>query len=354
MINKNSMKSNFTKRIVKSLTFFLVCVLSAGCSDNKPEEPSAGEGEDIVLTAQQEAYSTLEGNFFQSSQPSKGRVLDEAKPSERSEIAETYESALVDFERYLPSDEREARFINRTSDGVSVDLGDLGYVRFEASQGDGVVAKVTVAFENLPRYTVLYRTEASFGDNYSTRFSVGDLVRFTCPFVKKGGSVCNSQREGVVIQTGAQLAIFTTHTHWYGESDHWKTVYFDYDLVSLEGWKAIYDAWKENRELMIDTYNHNRNNEHIDRLRLIMEGQDPLKYVCVDGTDLSLHQVRYWFYYTWYSKARRLSVEDLRNGIFNTHKVDYAYRKGTESIECYLCSLIKVNEGSVETIYPIY
>lgn len=354
MTDKDSMKSNFTKCIARTLTILLVCVMSAGCSDNKPEEPSAGEDEDIVLTAEQEAYSTLAGNFFQSSQPSKGRVLDEAKPRERNEMAETYESALVDFERYLPSDEREARFINRTSDGVSVDLGDLGYVRFEAFNGDGVVAKATVALVDLPRYTVLYRTEASFGDNYSTRFSVGDLVEFTCPFVERDGRVCNSQREGVVIQTGSQLKVFTRHTHYFGESDHWKTVYFNYDLVSLEGWKAIYYAWNNNRELILDTYNHNRDNEHIAKLKEIMDGDTPNGYVCVDGTGLYRFEQLYLAYWTWYSKARRLSVENLRNGIFKTDLVYYAYRKGTKAIDCDLCSLIVVSEGSVKTIYPIY
>lgn len=353
MKDKVFMKSNFTKNILKSLAILLACALPAGCSDKEADEPYEDGNEDIELTAEQEAYTTLAGNFFQSSQPSKGCVLDESKPSERSEIAETYESALEDFERYLPSNEREASFINRTSDGISVDLGDLGSVRFEAFTGDGVVAKVTVALEDLPRYTVLYRSESSFGDNSSSNFSVGDLVRFTCPVHNKYGVDCNTPTVGVVIQTGSPLTIFTRHTHVLVESDHWKTVCFDYDLVSLEGWKAIYNAWKNNRELIMDTYKHTEE-WNISGLVEIMDGDTYHEYVCVDGNGLYSHQERYWFYYTWYSKARRLSIKDLRNGIFSTDKVDYAFRKETKDIDCYYFSLLKVDGYKVETIYPNY
>lgn len=354
MKDKNFMKSNYTKSIVRSLAMLLACVVPAGCSDKDADEPYEEGEEGIELTAEQEAYTTLAGNFFQSSQPSKGCVSDESKPSERSEIAETYESALEDFERYLPSNEREACFINHTTDGISVDLGELGYVRFEASTGDGVVAKATVALEDLPRYTVLYRSESSFGDNSSSRFSVGDLVEFTCPMKKKNGQVCNSRQQGVVIQPGFQPTIFTYHSHFFGESDHWKTVYFNYDLVSLEGWKAIYDAWDKNKELIMDTYNHNRDNEHIDKLKRIMDDEMDNSYVCVDGTNQFLHQARYWGYYTWYSKARRLSIDNLQSGHFETEFVNYAYRKGTKRIDCYMFSLIKVYGSDVKTIYPIY
>lgn len=349
------MKSNYTKDIVRSMAILLACVLFVGCSDKESDEPYEGGDEDIELTAEQEAYSTLADNFFQSSQPSKGRVLDEAKPSERSAIAETYESALEDFERYLPSNERETRFINRTSDGVSVDLGDLGYVRFEAFDGDGVVAKATVALENLPRYTVLYRVESSFGDNYFKRFSVGDLVRFKCPILRaEDRKHCNSWEEGVVIQTGSELAIFTTHIHFFRESDHWKWALFEYDLVSLEGWKAIYNAWHKNRELMMDTYNHNINNWEIKRLKQIMDGDLPYENVCVNGSGHSLWFSMYCARSTMYSKVCRLSVDNLRAGNFKTEWVWYAYRKEIKVVDCCMCSLVKVSENYVETIYPIY
>lgn len=342
------MKSNYTRNILWSLAILLVWVLPAGCSNKDADEPYEDGDEDIELTAGQEAYITLTGNFFQSSQPSKGRVLDEAKPSERSEIAETYESALEDFERYLPSNEREASFINRASDGISVDLGDLGYVRFEASDGDGVVAKVTVALEDLPRYTVLYRTASSFGDNDCLRSSVGDLVRFTCPVYTKNRRVCHNTVDGVVIQTGSQLAIFTTHTH-----DYDKPVIrtpFLYDLVSQEGWKAIHDAWKKNRDLFMDTYNHNSNDIHIKYLKEIMEGGARYKYVCVDGTDRQLHLSGM----CWYSFAGRILIDDLRNGIFNRDLVYAVNHNQRQNIDCYMCSLIKVDGSNAVTTYPRY
>lgn len=349
------MKSNYTKDIVRSMAILLACVLFVGCSDKESDEPYEGGDEDIELTAEQEAYSTLAANFFQSSEPSKGRVLDEAKPSERSAIAETYESALEDFERYLPSNERETRFINRTSDGVSVDLGDLGYVRFEAFDGDGVVAKVTVALENLPRYTVLYRIESSFGDNYFKRFSVGDLVRFKCPVLKREDRThCNSWQEGVVIQTGSELAIFTNHVHSFKESDYWKWALFEYDLVSLEGWKAIYNAWHDNRELMMDTYNHNSSNWEIKRLKQIMDGDLPYKKLYVYGPGTFLYFSMYCARSTMYAKTGALSVDDLRAGKIKMEWEWFAYRKEIKSLNYCMCSLIKVSENYVETIYPIY
>lgn len=346
------MKSNYTRNILWSLAFLLVWVLPAGCSDKDVDEPYEDGDKDIELTVGQEAYMTLAGNFFQSSEPSKGRALDEAKPSERSEIAETYESALEDFERYLPSNEREASFINRTSDGISVDLGDLGYVRFEASDGDGVVAKVTVALEDLPRYTVLYRTASSFGDNDCLRSSIGDLVRFTCPvYLKEYRRSCNTPVYGVVIQTGSQLAIFTTHTHRYSKSDLAKKIDFEYGLVSQEGWKAIYKAWIKNRSLFMDTYDHNSNSRDISALKEIMDGGASHKYVCVEGTDIGLKFVAPY----WRSFDRRMLIEDLRSGDFYAPLEYYSDGKYLrQNLDSYMCSLIKVDGSNVVTIYPKY
>lgn len=357
----------FDFRLKILVALFLTIFVSACSDDNEEPKPDEGDIEELpAMTREELAFSILAGNFYKSSEPSKGVVLDEARPSERSEACESYEEALEDFELFLPVNEGDERFISRDADEIIVSIGDYGSVKFSADSGDGVVARIDINLKDLPEYTVLYRHLSSFGDNYDSTddlyqfFSAGDLVSFNCPKIKKNeNSPCNTGIWGVVVEvSGSGLYIFTNHRHWYKKKDHWKEVDFYSDCISLAEWRQIYRSYWADRDKFIDTDNHNKfNANHVGELIRIMEGNIGHQYVCVEGNDINLHQELYWARHTWYSKAKRIRIDNLRRGNFSVEEVNYAYRAGWKNIDCAYYSLIYLNRreaSNVKIIYPEY
>lgn len=351
------------------LVALLFALFFAACSDDTQE---TGTDEDDVeeqeaITREENAYSTLSGNFYTSSEPSKGKVLDEARPSERSEACELYEEALEDFERYLPCNEGDEKFITRSADGIVVSIDGYGTVKFAPADGDGVVARIDISLKDLPEYTVLYRHSASFGDNDSQiqlwgLFNPGDLVEFVCPKEWGGATdIFHAKQKGVVIKVEySKLQIFTDHHHQYQEEDHWKTVTFDYGCASQEEWRTIYQSYTNDRDLFLDTRDNNKSESVAAALCNIMEkdGEFENKYVCAKSNDYDIHRSLYRARKTWYAKATRIAVANLRNGDFTVQTVWYAFQKKIRNIDCAYFSLItldaKSTAKSVTKIYPVY
>lgn len=346
---------------------FLTLFISACSDENDEPNPDEGDIEELpAMTREELAFSTLAGNFFKSSEPSKGVVLDESKPSERSEACESYEEALEDFERFLPTNEGDEQFISRSAEGIIVSIGDYGTVKFSSASNDGVVARIDINLKDLPGYSVLYRHLSSFGDNYDSTddlyqfFSAGDLVSFNCPVTRKeNNQKCNEGIWGVVIEvSGSGLYIFTNHRHWYYKEDYWKKMFFDQNCPSLAEWRQIYRSYWADRDKFLDTNEHNKfDANHVGELIKIMEGNIGANYVCVEGSDINLHQEKYWFTNTWYSKAKRLKIENMRRGDFTVQEMNYAYRDGWKELDCVYYTLIYLNRSeasNVRIIYPEY
>lgn len=379
MQNKEYMKAISRFIVLKWCVIMLLAVPMAACSDTADEPDSEESEEDVIqLTPQQLAYSNLVGNFYKSYKPSKGVILDESKPSERSEACESYEDAINDFERYLPSNDGDERFIKYTDNGIDISLDSLGNIKFTSESGDGVVARIDISLKDMPKYTVLYRHESSFGDNYSSDqnlyrfFSIGDLVEFRCPVWSRQNPVvgldedwkikdgwrwgtCNSRARGVVVEVSAhRMFVFTGHRHQYWLKDHWKQICFDYNVISLEGWKTIYNSWNDNKSLFNVTYENNTGDDAIVALKAIMDGWIEKKHVCVDGDDIGLTTHFYLFYNPWYSDAKRINISDLRRGNFKVETVDYAYRKEIKGVDCNYYNLIEINRDWAEKVVKIY
>lgn len=386
------------------ILFPLMTVLLAACSgkEDEPAPDEQGEEELTPWTPEQIAYSTMVNNFFTLTgtddngnvySPSKGIAIDEARPSERSIACESYEDALQGFEFTLPDSENASAYIRHTDNGITVDLGNLGKVSFSPASGEGVVAKAEIRLKDAPFYTLVYRNESSFGDNFSpdqnlyNYFHPGDLVQFTCPErvitnpydedqTTETGSkeakvwkwdTCNSRNNaagwhyGVVIDASAHsVTVFTNHSHFYSKYDE-KKKYFHmyYKLVSAEGLKKIYNSWHENLDSFMNTYNHNQTTSGIEHLaRIMLNGVDYYDYVCVEGNDFERHRTLYAGRKCWYSKQKLTKVSDLKNGNFYTKYDWYAYRdKLLNAYNTGYFSLIEFNRqqaDKIKVIYPKY
>lgn len=384
------------KRLLKWLPVMLFPLLILSCSD--PDEEPAPDEELNAWTPEQIAHSTLVGNFFNLIgtdangnvySPSKGIAIDEAKPSERSEACDSYEKALEKFECALPTGKNDERYIHRADNGITVDLGNLGSVKFSAASGDGVVAKADIKLKDAPNYTLLYRNEESFGDNYSSDenlydfFHPGDLVQFSCPetvisnYYKGEGTETGDEEAklwqwgictildqglyppGIVIEaTAHSVSVLTTHAHYYSKYDEKKNfTRMYYKLISAEGWRRVYNSWHHNMGPFLDTYNKNKSNSVISRLRHVMDGTTEdtrdIRYVVVEGTDFERKLKKK----CWYSWQKRIKVSDLRNGNFTTEYVPYALKDEVDDLYCYMFSLIEFNRAQaehLEVIYPKY
>lgn len=400
------------KRLLKWLPVMLFPLLILGCSDSD-EEPAPdeepGEEEFRAWTPEQLAHSTLVGNFFDIIgtddngnvySPSKGITIDEAKPSERSEACDTYEKALEKFECALPTGENDEQYIHRADNGITVELGNLGSVKFSAASGEGVVAKADIRLKDAPNYTLLYRNEESFGDNYSADqnlyniFHPGDLVEFRChenviynywdedQTTLSGDEerdywkwdICGNNPRGIVIDaTAHSVSVFTTHTHYYRKFDKKKDYFLmHYKLISAEGWKRVYNSWRSNRDSFLNTYENTYKNigYEICQLKEVMEGTTYGRYVVVEGTDFERKRKYHlgsarWLWYSW---QKRIKISDLRNGNFttkyvryadgtklaNTYREDEGYEYDDMCPDVYHFSLIEFNREQAERIKVLY
>lgn len=295
------------------LTMLFFAAMFVACSDNS-DEPQPGEEEYLEMTAEEEMHYRLIRNFYKVAgfeglkymyEPSKGLVLDEAKPRERSVESESYELALNKFEKCLPSTENAGDFIIRDSNGITVSLGTFGSVIFSQASGDGVVAKAVISLKDAPEYTLLYRLPSSFGDNeqnFKNQYNPGDIVSFICIESKYDGYIdyskpeeihgkwkpCREWTTGVVIDVDEQsMSVLTSHCHqvkWTKKFDG--DLYLNVNCPSEEDWQKIYDSWKVNRDLFIYTCTNN-SEKVVHSLYDIMEGIKNIygTYVCVSSEE---------------------------------------------------------------------
>lgn len=376
------------------LAFLFLPLLAASCSESMDEPIEDNDSEyEIEITPAQVLHSILVGNFYtpgESPEPEKGIVLDESRPSERSVACESFELALEDFERYLTDYEEHQQFIFRDANTISVELGNLGSVKFAPATGNGVVARIDINLKGAPEYTVLYRHEASFGYNldpgqdFSNIFNPGDLLELECPVkLKKWESelkngerpywsekFCNKITTGVVIETwidGMRVLIPHGHEHYYELKDKWKgtfKMYYKLSIASTNGLQSIYNAWRDHKAAFQDTYNNNNNDPSIKLLFQIMN--DPIgrpSHICVsEGTEKDHKTHLYWGRWTWNSKAERIKISDVRNnniGYKTIETVDYATNKEIKDIDCLFFGLVGIGHSrlsyfNVRRIYPKY
>lgn len=359
--------------------FFIAAVLTA-CSDSNDipdsDEPLPGEEEYIEMSAEKQMHYRLLRTFYDicgntEYQPSKGIVLDEAKPSERSLESESYELALKDFEVFLTSTENTGDFIKRGSNGITVSLDTLGSVKFSPASGNGVVAKAEINLNGAPEYTILYRHASSFGDNeqdFRNQYAPGDYISFECrrdQFTgyydgsekehNSGYKTCGKRVHGVVIEVKEYcMYVFTAHTHTRRYEDHWKTAYIHYNCPADWEWRKIYDAWHKYRDNFIDTYHGIDGWSEAQDLYRIMEGGYEYDYVCAYGDDHGLDHDLYCARNTIYSKTLRIKVDDLHKGSTKTEDVWYAYRKETYNTHCdyYWLYPVDIRENP-KLLYPV-
>ena len=358
---------------------FPLLVLS--CSDTKGEPKDDEETEyEAEISPEQMACSLMTGNFYKGNEPAKGTPYDEAKPTERTEVCESYELALQDFERYIPSNKEFEPFISRGDDAITINLGKFGTVKFHRAAGEGTVARIDIDLKGMPEYSVLYRMISSLDDNYGSEiylnelFSPGDVVFLLCPTkVRYTDSklengewpdwkwrTCGAPCYGLVVETHPdRIYVFTLHSHKYKLKDYWKnTGEFYCDVISAEGWNKIYQSWRDNSQAFIRTYENFMTSETI-ALRKLMEGNDesPFQYVCVNGNDQDLHRSTYLARDTWYSWAYRLSKTDLRSGVIDIDRARFAFRGSWENPHCdYNYVLIEIDRTEAEKVrkdYPI-
>lgn len=359
--------------------FFIAAVLTACSGSNdipNPDEPLTGEEEYIEMSAEKQMHYRLLRTFYNIGgqteyQPSRGIVLDEAKPSERSLESESYELALKDFERFLTSTENTGDFIKRGSNGITVSLDTLGSVKFSQASGNGVVAKAEISLNGAPEYTILYRHASSFGDNeldLRDQYAPGDYVSFECRLDQftgyydgslkihnNGYKTCGRRVHGVVIEVKENyMYVFTSHTHSDRYEDHWKVAYLNYNCVTDWEWREIYDAWHKYRDDFIDTYHGVDGWSEADDLYRIMEGSYGYDFVCAFGDDRGLDHNLYCARNTFYSKTLRIKVDDLRKGITTTGDTWKAYRKETYSAHCGYYWLYPVHiHNNPKLLYPV-
>ena len=400
IISKSAMITENLKRLLKWLPVMLFPLLILSCSDSDekpaPDDEEPGEEEFSAWTPEQIAHSTLVGHFFDLIgtdengnvySPSKGIAINEAKPSERSEACDSYERALEQFELALPSGENDEQYIHRVDNGITVDLGNLGSVKFSSASGEGVVAKADIRLKDAPNYTLLYRNEESFGDNYSSDqnlydlFYPGDLVYYRCPenaIINPDNkeqmtdrdkeqkvwqwSTCNDYCLGVVIEaTAHSVNVLTNHYHYYTKFDKKKGEFdMHYKLVSVEGWRRVYNSWHSNRDLFLSTY-ENADYSVICDLKAVMEGGSDLetnpRYVVVEGDDFERKLSRK----CWYSWQKRIKISDLKNGHFTTEYVEFAYKdilantyKANGYYDVYRFTLTEFNREQAERLEVVY
>lgn len=381
------------------LAFLFLPLLAASCSESMDEPIEDNDSEyEIEITPAQVLHSILVGNFYtpgESPEPEKGIVLDESRPSERSVACESFELALEDFERYLTDNEEHQQFISRDANTISVELGNLGSVKFAPATGNGIVARIDINLKGAPEYTVLYRHEASFGDNFdssqdlSTVFSPGDLLEFKCPKLRREDRVlllaeepskhflqCLRMITGVVITVKKNyMKVLTDHAHTYKLSDWWKRDFLMYEgLVSEYDLLDLYYSWKNYKAAFIDTFEnvcgdslyiyHNYSDDY-NICRYIYQIMDESvknpHYVCECGTGVNLRtHLYYWDLLTWNSKANTIKVSNLRapNGMkFET--VDYATNERIKHIASYYLTMVEISNSEltdlcVRRIYPKY
>lgn len=305
-------------------------------------------------------------------QPSKGMVLDEAKPNERSVESESYELAQKDFEAYLPSTENAGDLIKRDPNGITVSLGTLGSVKFSPASGEGVVAKVEISLKGAPEYTILYRHASSFGDNeqdFRNEYFPGDYVSFLCTYSTFDGyydgtfeshgvyRTCGSRITGIVIKVcGNYMYVLTDHTHSKVYKDYWKSVCIHYNCTTINDWKEIYDAWHKYPDIFMDSYLLKECIVTKSLYDIMVEPRyyPMYKYVCVGGDDKELHHTLFWARNTVYSKTERISLENLRNGKFDRETVRYAYRDDVKGVNCdYFMLQRVVRSDQPKLLYPV-
>lgn len=357
----------------------IIPLILFSCSDVKDEPIDDDESKyEVEISPEQMACSLMVGNFYKGNEPTKGTPYDEAKPAERSEVCESYELALQDFERYLPSNKEYETFISRKDNEISLNLGEFGTVKFFRADGEGIVARIDIDLKDMPDYSVLYRTQSSLGDNYGSEiylnelFSPGDAVFLHCPnkirytnaklengeWPKWNWRTCGEACNGLVVESYPdRIYVFTLHTHSYELKDYWKSTNgFICDVISEEGWKKIYQSWQKNIKSFLRTDENFKTSESIT-LRKLMEGNDdsPHHYVCVNGNDQNIHTSLYWARDTWYSWAYRLNKTDLKNGVFVIGSARFAYRGGWKDPDCdYYYMLIEINREQAEKVKKVY
>lgn len=356
---------------------FPLLVLS--CSDTKGEPKDDEETEyEAEISPEQMACSLMTGNFYKGNEPAKGTPYDEAKPTERTEVCESYELALQDFERYIPSNKEFEPFISRGDDAITINLGKFGTVKFHRAAGEGTVARIDIDLKGMPEYSVLYRMISSLDDNYGSEiylnelFSPGDVVFLQCPTkvrytdtpIENGEwpnwkwRTCGYPCTGIVVESNPDMMyVFTLHAHSYELKDHWKSTNgFRCDVVSEVGWKKIYDSWHNNIRAFIRTDENFKTSESI-ALRKLMEGNDDSQnqYVCVNGNDQDLHISTYLARDTWYSWAYRLKKTDLKNGVFDIGRERFAFRGKWINPGCdYDYMLIAIDRDEAEKVQKVY
>lgn len=361
------------------LLVLIIPLIGLSCSDTKDEPKDDEETEyEAEITPEQMVCSLMTGNFYKGNEPAKGTPFDKAKPTERTEVCESYELALQDFERYLPSNKEFETFISRGEDAITINLGEFGTVKFYRAVGEGIVARIDINLKGVPEYSVLYRMKSSLGDNYGSEiyldelFSPGDAVYLPCPdkvrypksklengeWPNWGWRICGEACNGLVVETYPdRIYVFTLHTHHYELKDYWKRGDMFYcDVISEEGWKKIYQSWHKNSQAFIRTDENFKTSESIT-LRRLMEGNDdsPQQYVCVNGNDQDLHRSTYWAHKTWYSWAYRLKKTDLKNGVFYIDRAKFAYRAGWKNPDCdYYYMLIEIDRMEAEKVKKVY
>lgn len=366
------------------LTMLFFAAMFVACSDNS-DMPQPGGEEFLKQSAEEEMHFRLVRNFYKVSsaedlkyryEPSKGLVLDEAKPSERSVESESYELALQKFEKCLPATEIADKFINRDSNGITVSLDTLGSVKFFPASGDGVVAKAVISLKDAPEYTLLYRLPSSFGDNdlnFKEHYGPGDFVKYTCHDSKLNGhyeldyigfnpvgttDACYAEVTGVVIEVDEKsMSVLTSHYHQNTyKHPHFQDFVVPTNLPTPEEWGKFYDSWHKNRDAFIDTNNgvskDYANNIYDTRvvhdLYDIMEGSDSKYSVGVYGDDMG-YVVDSWNLCFW---CGRIPVKNLR--VRNlTHEYNYL-QVGRTSWSVYYLSFQTVNnKNKPKLLYPL-
>lgn len=385
------------------LSYFSLCLLPlmmAACSDSNdgPDAPFGEEEEDVAKTPVQQLHTDLIGNLYEQMgrssgndiyTPSRGVVLDEARPSQRSEASESYEEALEAFGNHLPSDGQFQRFITRDGSGVGVDLGDLGSVRFSPASGDGIVARADIALKGAPTYTLLYRHHSSLGDNYLADqafdkiYSPGDLVEFYCnknvilnywqekPQTADGDEEdelykwgrCGARATGIVIGvTPCYLTILSNHVHFFYKYDKKKgTFVMHNNLVSSSDLKTLYKSWKDYADAYRDTKVHNPNSSIANLVVDLMSGNLDEHYICLYTNGFDRHRSLWRARQVWYSWQMRMSVGDLLSGRFNFDNVRFAYRDELRNTYVdnhldilYLTAYNFYSDSDFKVLYPRY
>lgn len=358
-------------------------LILAGCRDNSDDFQSDGDNdEDFAeeMSANELLYSNLAGALYSqiplsnsfdleemqedeiqemSYSPSRGAVLNEGNPYIRYEIAETYEEALKDFSRLIPTEKEEAQYLTQNNNEIIIAPTDYGTVTFHADNSEGAVAVVEVSLKDYHPHRLYYLPQQSLGENYSPdenldmMFNSGDVISFRCP---ECGTKYPENIDGLVVEVSSHACyVLTDHIHSYQASDHWKKFIFIHNLVSIEDCRQMKDAWNENSDLFIDA-SRNSGFSIAREFVGVMKDWAADQYVVIDGNDIGAHKELYWARWTWYSKVKILKVSDLRAGKYSVNGSNYyAYRKQVKKNSSYhYFSMLKLLRSQVTGIVKHY